>query len=160
MFKYFSSWNLQTKILVPLAAVSVLLAAGIYGYFSSLYRETKVQELITKARAVVVSAEGAREFGGKKYASGIYRKDLRDVKDILLTVPVIGAMRVAAEKAEELGFEFKVPKFSPRNPKNQPDEFEASILRKLEGGDVKEYWTIDENTNKIRYFRPIKLTPE
>lgn len=160
MFKFFSSWKLQTKILVPLAGVSILLAVGIYGYFSGLYRETKIQELVTKARAVVVSAEGAREFGGKQYATGIYRKDLRDVKDILLTVPVVGAMRVAAEKAEELGFEFKVPKFSPRNPKNQPDEFEANVLKKLQGGDLKEYWTIDESTNRIRYFRPIKLTPE
>ena len=129
-------------------------------YFSHLYKEAKIQELVTKAQAVVLSAEGARDYAAKKDARHIYRADLHDIQDILMTVPVVDAMRVAAEKAGELGFTFKVPKFSPRNPKNEPDQHEADILRRLENTNMNEYWEIDEATNQVRYFRPIRLTQE
>jgi methyl-accepting chemotaxis protein len=160
MRSWFFQWRLQTKIVVPLAIASLLLAAGIYAYFSNLYQQQKEQALVEKARALVVAAESAREYAASQYNRQVFRKDLRDIKDILYTVPVFAAMRVAQQKADELGLEFKVPKFSPRNPKNEPDEYEAAVLRKLESGDLKEYWAVDEATNRIRYFRPIKLTQE
>jgi methyl-accepting chemotaxis protein len=153
-------WKLQRKILVPLALVSLLLAGGIYFYFSSLSEQAKVEGLVTKARALVISAESAREYAARQHANNVFRRDLTNIKEMLYTVPVFAAIQVAAQKASELDLELRVPKFSPRNPKNQPDEYEATVLKSLESGVAKEYWSIDEKSNKLRYFRPIKLTEE
>ncbi|MDP3684471.1 MAG: methyl-accepting chemotaxis protein, partial [Ignavibacteria bacterium] len=43
---------------------------------------------------------------------------------------------------------------------NQPDDYEAAILKKFESGNEKELYEVDEKTNKIRFFRPVKLTEE
>ncbi|HTY38860.1 MAG TPA: methyl-accepting chemotaxis protein [Bacteroidota bacterium] len=155
-----SNWKIQRKILVPLGIISVLMAVGIYFYFSTLYEREKIDGLVTKARALVLSAESAREYAAKQTGNDVFRKDLKDPKAILYTVPVFAAIQVAGQKAAELGLEFRVPKFSPRNPKNLPDEYEASVLKSLESGSLAETWTIDQKINKLRYFRPIKLTQE
>jgi methyl-accepting chemotaxis protein len=160
MKRLFASWSLRNKIIIPLFVVSLLIAISTYWYFSTLYRQEKEGGLVSKARALVLSAESAREYAAMQQGHAIFKKDLKNIDDILYTVPVVAAMRVAERKAAELGLEFRVPKFSPRNPKNQPDEFEARILKDFESGQATEYSTIDRSVNKIRYFRPIRLTQE
>jgi methyl-accepting chemotaxis protein len=159
-------WNnliLQNKIVIPVLLVSALSGVATYWYFSGLYRETETNALVAKARAVVLSAESAREYTADQIRYDVF-KDSRqanmNVDQVLRTVPIFSAMSVAKKKAGALGFTLKVPKFSPRNPDNQPDEYEATVLQKLEGGTVSESWEIHKATNSIRYFRPIKLTEE
>ncbi|MBU0936677.1 MAG: DUF3365 domain-containing protein, partial [Spirochaetes bacterium] len=64
----------------------------------------------------------------------------------------------ATRVAEQGEFEFRVPKFSPRNPVNEPVGVEIEILRELENGLLEEYVLIEDD--QIRYFKPIKLTQE
>lgn len=63
-------------------------------------------------------------------------------------------------KAQEGGYKFRVPKFSARNAKNEPDKVEAEVLRLFEKSGVKEHFLIDKEMNAVRYFRPIRLTSE
>ncbi len=51
---------------------------------------------------------------------------------MLAAVPAITAWRAAMAKAQESGYDFRVPKFQPRNTKNEPDELEARVLHLLE----------------------------
>jgi methyl-accepting chemotaxis protein len=60
--------------------------------------------------------------------------------------------------SDEGDYEFKVPKFQPRNPDNEPDELEARALKKIKAEDLSEYYVHDQAANTIRYFRPVKLT--
>ena len=76
------------------------------------------------------------------------------------SVPVVTAWRAAMAKAKEGGYTFKATKFEPRNPKNQPDELEARVLRKLKDEKLAEYYEVDPTINAVRYFRPIHLTQE
>ncbi len=160
MNRLLASWSLQKKIVYPLVVVSILIAFATYVFFSSTYRTEKEEALVAKARALVMSAESAREYAAQQYTHNVFRKDLKTISEIMYTVPVFAAMKVAEQKADELGMVFRVPKFSPRNPKNQPDAFEADVLRQLESGAQQEYFANDEKTNSIRYFRPIRLTTE
>ncbi|MFN8362091.1 MAG: methyl-accepting chemotaxis protein [Candidatus Kapaibacterium sp.] len=148
------------KIVLPVTLVSLLTGVGLFFYFSASRRDVQTEALVQKARTVLLSAESAREFAAAQLKRGVFRKDLTVKEDILHTVPIFAAMQVAEAKAKELGFRLKVPKHSPRNPDNLPDEYETKVLATLADGSVPESWAVDSKTNMVRYFRPVKLTEE
>jgi methyl-accepting chemotaxis protein len=156
----FKNLSLRNKILLPLITVAVLTGGLTYLYFTYLYKETLISERIGQARALVLSAESVREYVADQQNSDLFVKDVKDIEKVLKTVPIFAAIKTASAKAKELNFGFKVPKFSPRNPENEPDEYEANVLKILENGNKEEYFEIDEATQKIRYFRPVRLTAE
>ena len=159
--------NLRTKI-VLIGTVQIVVVAGVM--FALYYRDAKhkvQQQYVAKARSVVLTAEAMREEMAAKWHEGIFTPELMrqwadagEVDKILAAVPVVTAWRAAMARAEEGGYQFKVPKFRPRNPKNKPDEIETRVLKMFQQKDLDEYYLIDEKTNSIRYFRPIRLTEE
>jgi len=152
--------GLRSKIVFPVAVLSLMMSVGLFLYFSATYRQSETDALVQKARTILLAAESAREFTADQYSLGIFKTDITSQEKILHTVPIFAAMQVAEMKAKELGFQMKVPKHSPRNPDNLPDEYETGVLRQLESGTIAESWEIDHGTNKVRYFRPVKLTQE
>jgi len=77
---------------------------------------------------------------------------------LLLSVPVVAAWETAMKKADEGNYEFRVPKFDPRNPDNEPNELEATALHALKDGDLNEYYVINEKTKAVHFFKPVRLT--
>jgi methyl-accepting chemotaxis protein len=152
--------GLRSKIVFPVALLSLMMSVGLFLYFSATYRQSETDALVQKARTILLAAESAREFTADQYSLGIFKTDITSKEKILHTVPIYAAIQVAEMKAKELGFQMKVPKHSPRNPDNLPDEYESSILKQLESGTLTEKWEIDPTSNKVRYFRPVKLTQE
>ncbi len=130
-------------------------------------REATRQKFVEKARAILLTVESAREETATKWEQQIFTADMLkqwaaagDLNRVLAAVPVVSAWRVAAAKAEQAGYEFRVPKFEPRNVKNLPDEVESRVLRMFESQGAEEHSEFDPARNAIRYFRPIKLTDE
>jgi methyl-accepting chemotaxis protein len=76
------------------------------------------------------------------------------------TVPVVSAWQGVEKVAAEKGYEFRIPKNQPRNPKNQPTAEEAAILERFESGAAQEYFEVDEAHNQIIYARPIRLSED
>ncbi len=159
--------GLRTKIviigLVQLFLLSTVLLV-LYYYQS---RDSTREQFVEKARSIVLAAESAREEMGKKWDQGVFSADqlgawLREGKmdKILAAVPVVSAWNTAMMKAEEGGYKFRVPKFSARNPKNEPDSVESEVLKLFESKGLKEHFLIDKKMNAVRYFRPIRLTTE
>lgn len=156
-------WNglsIKNKILYPILVVSVLSGLTSYFYFQGLYKNTETNALINKAQTLIAQAETVREYTQDQNSKKIFKDGLTDVDDILYTVPIFSAMEVARRKSAELGMKLKVPKFSPRNPDNKPDRYEAKILKELQSGSMPEFWEIDSETNQLRYFKPIKLSED
>lgn len=152
--------GLKTKIILPITLISIIGGIITFVFFMQLYEEAEIDGLVRTSRALVLSTEAAREFTATQSEAGIFSDSITELEDILLTVPVYSAIVIASKKADELGMEFKVPKISPRNPDNEPDEYEKEILQKLKDNDMKEYWEVDEANNQVRYFRPVYLTEE
>ncbi len=157
---YFNNLSLRNKIILPLVLVSVVTGVAFYFYFTNLYRESEIDTLTTKARAVILSAESAREFTADQIAFGVFKTDLKNLDEILRTVPIFAAMQVAEKKSSELGFKLKVPKHYPRNPKNEPTEDEGVVLDLLAKGSVKEVSQLNEKNNTLEFYRPVVLTKE
>jgi methyl-accepting chemotaxis protein len=122
---------------------------------------------IDKARKVITMAEGVREYASSLFENETYDlKTLKnDVHRFIEVVPVVTAMRVAESKAQLTGMSFKVPKISPRNPKNKPDEIDLSSLKILESldsgkGETPEHIVYDYGLGVIRYYKAVRLTKE
>jgi methyl-accepting chemotaxis protein len=157
--------SLQGKILtVGIGSLVVLCTIFFILYYFTEY-DKAINTYVEKARAVVLTAESTREIMEDKWARGLFSaEEMRTYVDegsfdkVLMSVPVITAWQAAMKKAKEGGYIFKVPKFHPRNPKNEPDKLEAATMRKMEKDGVAETFVIDKEANAVRYFRPVKLT--
>lgn len=160
-----SKLNLQSKATLVIMCIFV----AVTSVFLSLYyfdaRERIQQQFIEKSRGIILTAESAREEMDAKWDLGVFTQEKLskwaqedEIEKILAAVPVVTAWRAAMAKAEEGNYEFRVPKFYPRNPANTPDDVESRVLTLLKSEGRDEYYEIDEQINAIRYFRPIRLT--
>ncbi len=159
--------TLRQKI-VALGVLQLVLVTGVLFYLS--YRQTRQTvegEYVARARSIALTAESVREEMGRKWRLGLFDKDMLSqwakqghLDRVLAAVPVVTAWQSAQAKAKEGGYEFRVPKLQPRNPKNEPDDLETRALNALAAGNLDEYHEIDRQGNAVRYFRPIRLTQD
>ena len=148
-------WKILTLVLLgPIIVGSIIAWQRINDI-----RDGARDAIISKSTGIVLMAEAVREQMANKLRDGIVRpfNELSE-GNIMGAVPVITAIDAAASKAQEAGYEFRVPKRSPRNPKNTPTELELAVLEELDRGNLTEKVIVEEN--QIRYFRPIRLTKE
>ncbi|MCC7478142.1 DUF3365 domain-containing protein [bacterium] len=120
-------------VLVTLAfAVNALINAGGV-------RRRICNQMVAKGVAITQEAENARNYVAElRGKHDVFKEEelLATKEDILeryyWTVPVVAGWTVGQTKAEESGYEFRVPANDPRNPDNAPDETEKAILAYLE----------------------------
>jgi len=155
------------KLVLVGVAELVALGAVLFVLYKHEAQDAVQQQYVEKARSVVLTAEAAREEFAKKWDAGLFTTDMlktwsaageRD--KVLHAVPVVMAWRTAMAKSTEGGYEFRVPKFQPRNKKNEPDALEGAVLERFKKENVAEIWEVDKTRNAVRYFRPIRLTQE
>ncbi|MFH7319341.1 methyl-accepting chemotaxis protein [Desulfurivibrio sp. D14AmB] len=158
-------WSLRGKIVLLGVVLPTILIIVLFRLYMAESREKTLTAFTDKARAICLTAESAREEMEAKWRMGLFSTEqLRTFAaqgqqdKILATVPVVSAWNAAMRKAEEGGYTFRVPKFNPRNPRNQPDPLEARALRTMAEQSLNEYYEIDESTNSVRYFRAVRLT--
>ncbi|MFA8343903.1 MAG: methyl-accepting chemotaxis protein [Rhodothermaceae bacterium] len=160
MTKYWKKLTIQYKMILPVSLIAIVTGVMMYKFFVFMDTESELNGLVNKAKALILVAESAREYTAEQNKYQVFKEDMTDLESILRTVPIFSTIKVAESKARELNLEFKVPKLSPRNPDNLPDDFELEVLKKIKKEKLDEYYAIDEKTNKLRYFRPVILTDE
>jgi len=159
--------KLGAKINLTILLVLVIGFSVLFFVDAHFAKKRAYEQNIEKARSLIILAEGIREFMADKLELGIYdmEKAKEDINDFLYVVPVVSSMMIIKDKAEEIGLDFKVPKISPRNPNNKPDEKDLAALEILKerdtgSGSTPEYKIIDKENNYIRYYKAIRLTKE
>ncbi len=168
--KRFSDWSLTNKFLS--VGILILITFGMGRFFLSVYndKQSAIEKNVEKARAICLTAESVRQEMEDKWSQGLFSLELmkkymkeNDEERMLSSIPVVSAWRAAMRKADQGGYEFRVPKFSPRNAENAPDyglnyAVEGPALKKINEENLSEYYLIDENINAVRYFLPVRLT--
>ena len=159
------AWSLRGKIVLLGVILPTILIFLLINRFIDDSRERTLEGFVAEARALCLTAESMRTVMEENWTRGIFNTEMMqafqkagEVDKILATVPVVAAWSAVMRKAEQGGYVFKVPKFSPRNPKNQPDPVEAKALESIKAQDLKEYHVVDESTNAVRYFLPVRLS--
>lgn len=156
--------SLKLKILMVGVAFPALIIAALLVMYSRDASQKAIAASVDKARSICLSAESARAGGEKQWSSGIFdTKTLQawgkagEEDKILSTVPVVTAWATAMDKAVEGGYEFRVPALNPRNPDNNPTPLEKKALLALRDDGLEEYHVVNEETNSVHYFRPVRL---
>lgn len=150
-------------------AVAVAVGVGLLVQ-RAVIRRQGVELTFRSMRAAITSAENVRASVSKLNEEGAfdraslveaYRKsgDLRG-SVLYRTIPIVAAWHSIEEVARREGWEFRVPKHKPRNPKNQPTPEEEAILTLLEAGTTTEYSRVDTTRGEMIFARPIVLTAD
>jgi len=170
------------KLLIVIS-IGFVIGYAINAYFSIHHIEkVYMSETISKARAITIEAESAREYIGdlrKKYKAFDDVKMLAEVKEEMQgitgaeniiaaakntsfywTVPIVSGWNVAMMKAKEANYVFRVPKISPRNPANEPNEIEREMLLEMGKSTEKEIYRVDEKDNVLRFMRGVFLSED
>ena len=156
-----SRLRLTWKVLLIIVCGPVLLAAIMAWLHISDIKESAVGARLRESRSVVMMAESVREDMAHKHKMGVLRPldELRDEPARLLqAVPIVTAMNTAAAKADEAGYEFRVPKESPRNPKNVPNPLEKEVLAEFSSKNLAEKVIVEKD--RLLYFKPIRLSED
>ncbi|MCX6591125.1 MAG: methyl-accepting chemotaxis protein [Acidobacteria bacterium] len=162
--------TLGVKIVAgALAAVVVTAAAGILVQ-RAVIREQGIQLTRNTMRTAILEAENVREsISGLRQANVFNQErmieEIKTASDFRTTgayqtVPVVAAWRAIEKVAAQEGYQFRIPKNSPRNPKNQPTAEESAWLSAFESGRLAEVFEVNSARNEIVYARPIKLTAD
>jgi methyl-accepting chemotaxis protein len=159
--------SLKLKISLIISGVIFVCFAVQFGITAIISKKVAINSQVERARNIVVTAEGVRDFMSEKWNAGIYDFEelKKDVNKFLYAVPVVSSIKILKNKADELGVGFKVPKISPRNPDNTPDDTELKILEELKAknsgtGKTPEKVLIDDKSGFIRYFKAVRLSKE
>lgn len=86
----------------------------------------------------------------------------RDFKH-LEQVPVVVAMKIAEQYADKAGMKFRTPSLKPRNPKNEPTEFERKALEAFaKDASLEDYSerTVVEGREVMRFAQPLRIGPD
>jgi methyl-accepting chemotaxis protein len=155
----FKRLSIKWKIFF-IVSVGPLLLAGFLGVQRvNDIRDGAVTGIIQKSRAIILMAEAARNEMAKKLQMGVVRP-LEEIQadKIIEAVPVVTAMNTAQVNAKKAGYDFRVPKFDPRNPKNRPTAQQAEILKVMKAGNLDEKVVVGDT--HVHYFKAIRLTAD
>jgi len=155
--------NLKFKVLLlSLGGMLVITVIIAQFYISDITAQAR-SAILEKSRAIVYTVEATRDAMAERVQSGVVT-DLAalakkvDRPTLLGAVPIIAAIEVAGKNAKAGDYEFRVPKFQPRNPANEPKGIEIEALKKLESGELGEY--VKSDSRNVYFFRPIKLSQD
>ncbi len=160
--------SIGVRVSGSIAALVILMAAVFFLLYASHSRDQVIKGEVHAARNLILMAESVREGMAEKWELGLFSPRMlldqpyvteRERKEkILAAVPVVSAWEAAKAKADEGGFEFRTPREGARNPDNEPDRVEAQALQHFRANPrADEYFIVDEQTNAVRYFRPVRL---
>ena len=159
------NWSIKKRLLVTVLLFCVGLLALLFVLFAYHKRDATVAGYVETARSITLIVEGSREEMELKWNLGVFNTELLkgyvekgEMKKVLAIIPVVTAWQTAMKKAKEGGFTFKVPKVSPRNPKNQPDELELKALEAMKAANSNSTYQIDPKLNAVRYYRAVRLS--
>ena len=178
----FSNLSLKGKILLPVVLIAAILSTANYFIISDIVKSKLIEEAVGKASSIISAAEGAREWTASQAESDLFFTDSLitlynngDITedDILKTIPIVASMTVLKNKAKEMDLAVKVPRRNPRNPDNEPDEFEKKALDVIYSAyekdksdeslfyyEVFDYGNSDDDDDSLRFFKGIKLTDD
>ncbi len=151
--------QLTVKIVVAIVATLVLTSAVSFWITQHRVNQQAEDAFRDKVRQIVGMASATRAWFSQNLALMIPDNNFKHVQQ----VPVVVAWNVAEQYAAAQGMTFHTPSMTPRNPKNQPDEFERRALENFEkDASLKEYSErrMENGEDVMRYAQPVRLTSD
>ena len=124
--------SIKFKVLLLSIIGPTLLAITIFAYAVQSIWTSEEEAVVHSAKGIVSMAESARNEMALKFDGVI--KPLGEIPrdKVVDAVPIITAIKMARQNATKLGYRFRVPKYSPRNPENEPNALEKAALDQID----------------------------
>lgn len=166
MRKFLSS--ISGQVVALSIAQAVLVAILLFSLYYWSVQNNAVEQSVAQANSIVLGAEAVRNDMAEKWRLGVFsQEDMKKWAEegktdkILSAVPIVAAWKAALGTSDGNNLLVKTPKFNPRNPDNEPDKVEASVLKEFASSPhLTEKVVHDKELNAVRYFRPIRLTDD
>lgn len=155
--------NLKLVHKVLISFVIILLAVVLflnYNFVKSAEINAHNAEIQTM-RGLILLAESSREKTAEDWNKKIFIDKKNATADqVLRMIPVVSAMTIIRLRAEEMSLTFRLPKVSPRNPANQPNNMDLEIFKLFKKENKKEHTYYDKDKQQLHYYRPIFLSED
>ncbi len=170
--------NFGYKIVIVVIFSFIISYAVNFFFIKQRIEEDAIESMVAQARAVAAISENIRAsvsgFWEKKLLdeetliaeAEEAMKDVRTLEERITTarslrvydaVPIVRSWQAIQEKADELGYVFKVLSLEPRNPRNEATGRDHDLLQRIERENLPEVWEIDKGENALRFIRTINV---
>lgn len=172
--------NFGTKIIGGVIFVFIFSILVNFFFVEDMIRKDYYDALKTQARSVSAVAENVRTSVSELWKKELIAKDrlFRQTSEAMAmtsidnnkervakaktlpiydTIPIVRSWQSLQEKADELGYKFKVISMNPRNPRNKAQGVERDILQKMDSEKLATYSIIDKDINSLRFVRRIEV---
>ena len=151
--------RLTVKIVAAIVITLVLTSAVSFWITQHRVNQQAEDAFRDKVRQIVGMASATRAWFSENIDLMVPDRNFKHVQQ----VPVVVAWNVAQLYAEAQKMTFHTPSLTPRNPKNQPDEFERRALENFQKDpSLKEYSErrVENGEDVMRYAQPVRLTAD
>jgi methyl-accepting chemotaxis protein len=155
----FKKLKLAARVILGISAVLVVTSALSFWLTDTRVNQQAQDAFVDKVRQIAGMASATRAWYSKNLDILVPNHDFKHLEQ----VPVVAAWKIAQSYVNQAGMEFRTPSLNPRNPDNQPDDFERRALLKFQADpDLKEYFErVTENgRDYMRYAQPVRLTQD
>jgi methyl-accepting chemotaxis protein len=145
------------KIVAAIVVTLVLTSAVSFWITQHRVNQQAEQAFRDKVRQIVGMASATRAWFSENIDLMVPDRNFKHVQQ----VPVVVAWNVAQRYAEAQKMTFHTPSLTPRDPKNQPDEFERRALENFQKDpSLQEYSErrVENGEDVMRYAQPVRLT--
>jgi methyl-accepting chemotaxis protein len=151
--------KLNVKIIGSISAALAITTAFSFWITQRRVNRQAEDAFHDKVRQIVGMAGATRAFFSENIDLMVPDRNFKHVQQ----VPVVVAWSVAERYAETQKMSFRTPSLTPRNPKNQPDDFERRSLETFQKDpSLKEYYErkVENGEDVMRYAQPVRLTED
>ncbi|MGA2415511.1 MAG: methyl-accepting chemotaxis protein [Candidatus Sulfotelmatobacter sp.] len=151
--------SITVRIVAALLATLILTSAASFWITQHRVNRQAEEAFRDKVRQIVGMANATRSWFSENIDVMVPERNFKHVQQ----VPVVVAWNVARQYAEAQKMTFRTPSLTPRNPKNQPDDFERHALENFQKDpSLKEYSERREENGQdvMRYAQPVRLTSD
>lgn len=155
----FNKLSLGQKMVLGISLVLFVTSSASYWITNARVNRQAEEAFRDKVRQITGMATATRSWFSQNIDTLVPNHDFKHLEQ----VPVVVAWKVAQRYAAGAGMEFKTPSLSPRDPKNQPDDFERRALQSFQANpELAEYSerVIEGSREFMRYAQPVRATQD
>jgi len=155
----FRKMKLTGKIVGAIALTLLLTSAVSFWVTQSRINAQAEEAFCDKVRQITGMASMTRVWFSNHIDTMVPGRSFKTLNQ----VPVVVAWGVAQQYAEKHDMTFHTPSLAPRNPKNQPDEFERRALEAFQKDPALEEYSErgkDHGQDVLRYAQAVRLTED
>ena len=155
----FRKLQLSAKILGTIVAVFTVTSIVSFWITQNRINQQDEEAFRNKLRQITGMASATRLWFASNIDTLVPDHNFKHLEQ----VPVVVALRVAEQYAADEGMKFRTPSLKPRNPKNEPTEFERRALEAFaKDASLKEYSERASVDGKemMRYAQPVRIAQD